>query len=99
MDIPLDKLMLALKTVIRSHKYNCVPSLGEIHEMAKDIAGLGRSQWNPDACRDVPGPREWPGFGLRYTGIKGETEPIERGVPLALAAGEARLLLTSGDEE
>lgn len=92
-EIPLDKLASAVGAVIRSHVYTTVPTLAELHQAAREAAGMHREQYH--AGRYLPPPRDWPPVGKRHAIHAGQLErmpsaaaQLPAGSPGQLEAGD-----------
>lgn len=72
--IPLDKLQLAVRALIRTHRWPRCPSIADLCETAKHVAGMHREQYR--AGRYVGRPDEWPPPGQRHGIHVGSLEPI-----------------------
>ena len=81
-EIPLDKLQLAVRAVLRTHKYPGLPSIADLWRLARAAAGMDREQYR--AGRYLPPPREWPPPGKRYGVTAGSVEALP--APEALPA-------------
>jgi hypothetical protein len=92
-EIPLDKLRLALRVIVRSHHWPRLPLVADIWRAARCVAGMQREQYQ--AGRYLPPPRDWPPEGQRHAIAAGEFEAIGEGLP-ALTEG-LRPMLGEGE--
>ena len=91
--IPRRTLACALRSVVESHVWRSLPTIAEIVQAAKVVAGMHREQYH--AGRYLPAPREWPPEGLRHGIMVGTFEPAEvrRDLRPALPEVQERLAL------
>lgn len=72
--IPRSLLAYALRSVVESHVWSKLPTVGEVVQAAKAVAGMDREQYRDG--RYLPAPREWPPDGKRHAIGAGELEPL-----------------------
>lgn len=95
-DIPADKLVLAIAVIIRSHKWPNLPVPAEIHDVAREIAGLNLSQYR--AGYYLPPPTDWPPHGKRFTVADGLLPLTLNGAQTLIGAGLDRPSLPESTE-
>ena len=86
--IPRRVLAYALRSVVEAHVWSKVPTVAEIVQAAKVVAGMHRDQYR--AGRYLPAPRGWPPEGKRYALEAGVLEPLQACPevrPIAVGAG------------
>ena len=94
-EIPFYFFQLAVRAVIRSHKWAKAPTIAELYEAAKDVAGMGRERYR--AGQYLPAESEWPADGQRYAVNIGEFEPVVDAV-LTIGPGDSIPQLTETTE-
>lgn len=96
--IPLDKLYLAVSSLIRTRKWPKLPLIGEIFTVAEVIAGMDKEQYVPPNGTHTgiyKLPEKWPAAGSKHSQVWGEESTLHEG--LALRAGSLVLRLGKGD--
>ena len=93
--IPFYFFRAAVSAVIQSHKWAKPPTIAELVEAAKDIAGMRRERYH--AGQYLPPECEWPADGQRYAINSGEFEPA-RGASLAVGPGAVPLKIAANVE-
>jgi hypothetical protein len=73
--LPLDKLAVAVKLVLRTHKYPSMPSIAEIVALARAAAGMDRERYH--AGQYLPPARDWPPSGKRWAIEAGRVEALD----------------------
>jgi hypothetical protein len=95
-EIPVDKLAVAVILMIRSHRWPSVPSVADVWSAAREVSGMNREQYH--AGRYLPAQREWPAIGERHGVVLGEREKLGRSPAQALLGGVGpEKQLTEGD--
>lgn len=88
--IPIDKLALAVLSIIRSRVYPSLPSIGEIWTTARKLAGMDGSQY--DAGRYIRAPLDWPPPGLMHGPLRGQFAPMRKREDVAAVLARSRVL-------
>lgn len=85
-EIPLDKLLVAVEGLTRSHPWPSVPRIAEIRKAALYAAGMHRAQYR--AGHYLRPAQHWPPTGQRHAIHEGKLEPLGDAL---LTAGLAEL--------
>ena len=73
-EIPLDKLALGIKAILRSRPWPSLPKIADLWRASRIVAGMHSEQYH--AGRYLPPPRDWPPCGKRHAIHAGEFEQI-----------------------
>lgn len=84
-EIPLDKLRVAVRSLVRTHRWPRLPAIADLWALAKEAAGMNRQQYH--AGRYIAKPREWPPEGKRHAIHAGQVELMPTADHVRLPAG------------
>ncbi len=74
-EIPLDKLAIGIKAILRSRPWPSLPAIAELWRAARIVSGMHREQYH--AGHYLPPPRDWPPTGKRHAIHVHEFEQID----------------------